>query len=132
MSQQQLQTIVQMLKANPPNPSASFQEMRAGFEQLAGMRPVDADVKREDVQAGGVKAQWLSAANAAQDRAILYLHGGGYVLGSIRTHAALAARISRASKARVLLIDYRLPPQQPFPAGGDHCVGRNPWARASG
>jgi acetyl esterase/lipase len=132
MSQQQLQTIVQMLKANPPNPSASFQEMRAGFEQLAGMSPVDADVKREDVQAGGVKAQWLSAPNAQQDRAILYLHGGGYVLGSIRTHAALAARISRASNARVLLIDYRLAPEHPFPAAVDDAVAAYRWMLAQG
>jgi acetyl esterase/lipase len=106
--------------------------MRAGFEQLAGMSPVDADVKREDVQAGGVKAQWLSAPNAQQDRAILYLHGGGYVLGSIRTHAALAARISRASKARVLLIDYRLAPEHPFPAAVDDAVAAYRWMMAQG
>src|SRR5712692_3559169 len=107
MSQQQLDTIIAMLKARPINPSATFQEMRAGFEQLVNLLPVDADIRREPTDAGGVKAEWVSSPNADLGRAILYLHGGGYVIGSINTHRALAARISRSSLARVLVIDYR-------------------------
>ena len=56
MSQQQLQALVQMLKAQPMNPSASIQETRAGIEQMAAMFPVDADVECQPVSAGGVRS----------------------------------------------------------------------------
>ena len=65
-------------------------------------------------------------------RAILYLHGGGYVIGSINTHRSLAARLSRAAKARVLVIDYRLAPEHPFPAAVDDSVAAYRWMLAQG
>src|SRR5262249_56083860 len=87
MSQQQLQEIVQMLRAQPVvKPDATVQEARAGFEQVAGAFPVDADIKREAVSAGGVNAEWVSAPGADAGRALLYLHGGGYVIGSVNPH----------------------------------------------
>src|SRR6202046_394269 len=109
MSQQQLQQIIQMLKAQPIAGHPTVQETRANFEQMSVLFPVADDVKCEPVSAGGVKAEWVTAPGADPGRAVLYLHGGGYVIGSIATHRGLAARISRAAKARVLLIDYRLP-----------------------
>ncbi len=133
MSQQQLQTIVQMLKSQPVlNPNASVEETRAGFEQMASMFPVDADIKREVVSAGGVKAEWVSAPEADAGRAVLYLHGGGYVIGSINTHRSLAARLSRASKARVLVIDYRLAPEHPHPTAVDDSVAAYRWMLTEG
>ena len=50
---------------------------------------------------------------------LLYLHGGGYCIGSITTHRELAARLAVASQGRVLTLDYRLAPEHPFPAGLD-------------
>ena len=133
MSQQQLQTIVEMLRSQPVvNPNASVEEARAGFEQVASMFPVDADIKREVVSAGGVKAEWVSAPDADAGRAVLYLHGGGYVIGSINTHRSLAARLSRASKARVLVIDYRLAPEHPHPAAVDDSVAAYRWMLTQG
>jgi acetyl esterase/lipase len=133
MSQQQLQAIVEMLRAQPVvNPNASVEEARAGFEQVTSMFPVDADIKREVVSAGGVKAEWVSAPDADAGRAVLYLHGGGYVIGSINTHRSLAARLSRASGARVLVIDYRLAPEHPHPAAVDDAVAAYRWMLAQG
>ncbi|MCU1430460.1 MAG: Alpha/beta hydrolase fold-3 domain protein, partial [Actinomycetia bacterium] len=63
-----------------------------------------------------VPAEWVRADGARAGTAVLYLHGGGYCIGSIRTHRALAARISRATRLEVLLIDYRLAPEHPHPA----------------
>src|SRR5260370_14427835 len=126
MSQQQLQQMSKMLKAQPIETNAPIAETRAGFEQMAGMFPMDADVKWEPVNAGGIKSEWIAAPGADAGRAVLYLHGGGYVIGSINTHRTLAGRISRASKARVLVIDYRLPPEDPFPAAGEGFVPPHP------
>jgi monoterpene epsilon-lactone hydrolase len=132
MSQQQLQQLIQMLKAQPIEPNAPLAETRAGFEQMAGMFPIDADVKCEPVNAGGVKSEWVTAPGADAGRAILYLHGGGYVIGSINTHRTLAARLSRAAKARVLVIDYRLAPENPFPAAVEDSVAAYRWMLSTG
>jgi epsilon-lactone hydrolase len=132
MSQQQLDTLLQMMKAQPIAQAPTLQQQRAGFEQMAAMFPVDADIKREPVTANGVQSEWVSAPEADPGRAILYLHGGGYVIGSINTHRSLAARLSRAAKARVLVIDYRLAPEHPFPAAVDDSVAAYRWMLAQG
>jgi epsilon-lactone hydrolase len=132
MSQQQLQQIVQMLKAQPIAGRPTVQETRATFEQMTKLFPVAADVKCEPVNAGGVKSEWVTAPGADAGRTVLYLHGGGYVIGSINTHRDLAARISRAVKARVLIIDYRLAPEHPFPAAVEDSVAAYRWMLASG
>ena len=132
MSKQQLDSLIQMLKAQPIDPNATVEKTRAGFEQMTVMLPVEADVKCEPVSAGGVKAEWISAPGADAGRAILYLHGGGYVIGSINTHRAISGRISRAAKARVLLIDYRLAPEHPFPAAVEDSVAAYRYLLAQG
>jgi acetyl esterase/lipase len=58
---------------------------------------------------------------------ILYLHGGGYVMGSIATHREMVARMSKASGARALLVDYRLAPEHPFPAAVDDATAAYRW-----
>jgi monoterpene epsilon-lactone hydrolase len=132
MSQQQLQQIIQMLKAQPIAGHPTVRETRENFEQMTKLFPVAADVKCEPVNAGGVKSEWVTAPGADAGRAVLYLHGGGYVIGSINTHRDLAARISRAAKARVLLIDYRLAPEHPFPAAVEDSVAAYRWMLAQG
>ncbi len=132
MSKEQLQTIIDQLKANPILQQPSLEVVRAGFEQMGAMFPVPGDVKCEPVTAGGVKAGWITAPGAATDRAILYLHGGGYGIGSINTHRALAASLSRAAKARVLLIDYRLAPEHPHPAAVEDATAAYRWLLAQG
>src|ERR1700687_3417104 len=132
MSQQQLQEIIDMLRAHPIAGKPSIAETRAVFERMAGMFSVEADVKSEPVNAGGVKSEWVTAPNADPGRAVLYLHGGGYVIGSINTHRSLAGRISRAAKARVLVIDYRLAPEHPFPAAVEDSVAAYRWMLSTG
>jgi monoterpene epsilon-lactone hydrolase len=74
------------------------------------------DVTVQPVSANGVKAEWTSTPDADPANAILYLHGGGYVICSLDSHRHLAAEVGRASGARTLAIDYRLAPEHPFPA----------------
>jgi monoterpene epsilon-lactone hydrolase len=132
MSQQQLQQIVQMFKARPVLESPTVQQMRAGFEQMASALPVAPDVNCEPVKAGGVAAEWVTAPGADPGRAILYLHGGGYVIGSLNTHRAFAGMLSRAAQARVLVIDYRLAPEHPHPAAVEDAVSAYRWMLSSG
>jgi epsilon-lactone hydrolase len=74
------------------------------------------DVTLEKVSAGGVPAEWTTTPGADRSRAVLYLHGGGYVIGSLDSHRHLAVDVGRASGARALAIDYRMAPEHPFPA----------------
>jgi monoterpene epsilon-lactone hydrolase len=120
MASPQLQMAIDAMKALQKSPPPTLMEMRAAFEQNAV--PPQPDVQREAISANGVPAQWLTAPGAAADRVVLYLHGGGYVLGSIKTHADLMGRISRAAQARVLALDYRLAPEHPFPAAVEDAV----------
>ncbi len=130
MASQQLAKVLEIIASQPSNPNAPIDRMRAGMEKVA--ERVAPDIKCEPVDAAGVPAEWIIAPNAASDRAILYLHGGGYVMGSINTHRAMIARISRAAEARVLAINYRLAPEHPFPAAVDDATSAYRWMLGQG
>ena len=130
MVSEQLKNVIERIRSQPQNPNAPLAQRRAGMERIS--EHVARDVVCEPVNAGNVPAEWIAAPGAAADRVILYLHGGGYVLGSINTHRAMIARIARASNARALAIDYRLAPEHPFPAAVDDATGAYKWLLAQG
>ncbi|MFX1269464.1 MAG: alpha/beta hydrolase, partial [Promethearchaeota archaeon] len=105
----------------------SVEAIRSGLNQLATMTKLPSDVKCEPINAGGVPAEWISTPDIDYDHVMLYFHGGGYIAGSIETHRDLVARISRAAKVRVLIIDYRLAPEYPFPAALDDAMTAYQW-----
>jgi len=130
MASPQLQMAKDAMKAMASSGAKTPQEMRAVFEKLAV--PAQPDIKSEKVSANGVEAEWISAPNSAADRAVFYVHGGGYVLGSINTHRDLMGRIARASGARVLGVNYRLAPEHPFPAAVEDSVAAYRWMLGMG
>src|ERR1700720_693884 len=130
MASPELAKVLEMIKSVPRDPTASVERMRGATEKVS--EHVARDVKCEPVSAGGVPAEWIVPPNAASDRVILYLHGGGYVMGSINTHRAMVARIARASQARALALDYRLAPEHPFPAAVEDATAAYRWLLAQG
>src|SRR6266404_2499755 len=74
------------------------------------------DVAVEAASASGVRAEWTSTPQAERDAALLYLHGGGFVIGSLDSHRHLVSEAGRAARAWALALDYRLAPEHPFPA----------------
>lgn len=74
-----------------------------------------------------LSGEWVSSANITSPAVLLYLHGGGYSAGSPLTHRELAARLSLASGVRLLVIDYRLAPEHPFPAAIEDAVAAYQW-----
>ena len=133
MPSPQHEAIVQgLLSQTRPATTPTAQEMRAGFALMASMIPVPAGAKSEQLDAGGVPAEWVEMPGAVPGRTLLYLHGGGYVVGSPHTHRSLVARIAAATKARCLVIDYRLAPEHPFPAAVDDAVAAYRWLLARG
>lgn len=79
------------------------------------------------VVADGVPAEWMEMPRVWRDRVFLLLHGGGYHNGSPRTHRRLAADLSRSTHMRVLTPEYRLAPEQPFPAGVKDALTTYGW-----
>jgi monoterpene epsilon-lactone hydrolase len=97
-------------------------ERRKGFDAFASAYPTAGDVIIEPVTVNGVPAEWTTAPDADDSYAVLYLHGGGYVIGSLDSHRHLAAEVGRAAGARSLALHYRLAPEHPFPAPVDDAL----------
>jgi acetyl esterase/lipase len=112
------------------NPTVA--EMREGWEKFANQFPPAEDLCFEPVDAEGVPAEWSLAPGIDESRVVLFFHGGGYNIGSIRSYRDFTGRISRASAARVLSVGYRLAPEFPFPAAVDDAVTAYRWLRRQG
>lgn len=90
------------------------------------------EITREVIDAGGVPCEWLIPAGAPEGKVLLYLHGGGFVYPAAPPHLELLAFLSKEMGVRVLLVDYRLAPDHPFPAPLDDCVGAYLWLLEQG
>jgi monoterpene epsilon-lactone hydrolase len=115
--------------ANGSRAAPPLDERRRGFAPAGRLHPVPDDVQVTDVTAGGVPAHWLAAPGADAGRVLLFLHGGGFELGSLRSDGELAARLGRASGMRVLFVEYRLAPEHTFPAAIDDVIAAWRWLR---
>jgi epsilon-lactone hydrolase len=109
----------------------TLEERRAAFTPGDRLYPVPDDVLVTQVNAGGVPAHWLAAPGADTGRVLLFLHGGGFEFGSVRSDGELAARLGRASGMRVLFPEYRLAPEHPFPAAIDDVQAVWRWLRTA-
>ena len=110
----------------------TVEEFRVWYERFAEQFELPEDAVFEQVGAGGVSAEWVSTPGVAQDRVVMYLHGGGYIIGSMRTHRSPLAYLSRVSDSRVLGLNYRLAPEHPFPAAVEDSVAAYRWLLAEG
>ena len=132
MTTSQLDNLVGLLRARPAPDDRDVAAARARFEKMADFLGGAPDAICETVDAGGVPAEWVMAPGGDPGRAVLYLHGGGYAIGSINTHRRLAYDLSAASGTRVLVIDYRLAPEHPFPAAVDDAAAAWRWLLEQG
>lgn len=94
--------------------------------------PKPADITWEPVDAAGVPAEWVTPDDCVPGRAVVYLHGGGYATGSLDSSRSLFTHLARAARARLLAVDYRLAPENPFPAAVDDAVAAYRFAVAAG
>jgi phosphinothricin tripeptide acetyl hydrolase len=111
----------------PPSDALTTAERRAQYERAEKVFPTPPDVKVERLNVPAAPAEWLRPPSAVPGRVVLYLHGGGYVIGSPRSHRHLAAAIAGAAGASALLLDYRLAPEHPFPAAVEDATAAYRW-----
>ncbi|HTP73832.1 MAG TPA: alpha/beta hydrolase [Burkholderiaceae bacterium] len=114
-------------------PDVDVAALREHYRALDRRRfRVPADATRTPVHCDGVPCEWVEVPSSRPERVLLYLHGGGFALHLPQLYAGLAARLARALEARVLLADYRLAPEHPFPAGVADCLNTYRWLRGQG
>ena len=132
MTVAQLDSLITLLRSRPAPEKPDVADSRTRYEKMAVLLGGAPDAKVEKVDAGGVPAEWVAAPGFDAERAVLYLHGGGYAIGSLNTHRRMAYDISAACGARVLVIDYRLAPEHPFPAAVDDAAKAWRWLLQQG
>jgi epsilon-lactone hydrolase len=114
MSNTEIDAIREQLAASPrPTDMAA---RRTRLDTLGSHYMIPADVRVDAVSANGVAAEWTITSAADTSRVVMFLHGGGYVSGSLVSHRHMVAQLGREAHARTLALDYRLAPEYPFPA----------------
>jgi monoterpene epsilon-lactone hydrolase len=112
-----LSAIFSQLRSRPALDDIGIEQYRKLLERSAMAFKPDISVKVEPIHINNIKAQWLIPLNPKGNRIIMYVHGGGFIAGSIKSHQDLATRIAIASESRVLIFNYALAPENPFPKG---------------
>ena len=123
--------VIRAILASTPRPR-KVAERRQRLDALGGQYPVPADVRVEAADANGVAAEWTTTPEADPSRAIMFLHGGGYISGSLDSHRHMIAQAGREARSRTLALAYRLAPEHPFPAALDDAVAGYRFLLAQG
>ncbi len=107
--------------------SLDVEKNRKNLEGQVFLFKTPRNVRIQPVSVEGVPAEWLLPKGCDTDRVIIYLHGGSFHAGSLRTHRGIAAHIGVNSDSSVLLLDYSLAPENPFPAAIEDVVSVYRW-----
>jgi acetyl esterase/lipase len=133
MASPQLAMIVEMFRDSPPLPQdMDVHQRRQRMDELTSGNPLPDGARATSIDAGGVAAEWVEAPESSAAATMVYLHGGGYTVGSVGTHRATVARLAAATGTRGLSLDYRLGPEHPFPAAVDDAVAAYRWLLGRG
>lgn len=122
MADPELDVLIGMMRAGELDFAADPAVIRGMFDELTGAFPVADDLVFSPVSLGGVAGQRAVSAGVAEDAALLYLHGGAYVVGGSQAYRGHAGEMGRAAGVAAYVIDYRLAPEHPYPAAVDDGV----------
>ncbi len=123
-----LARVVELLRTSVDDPETATLEHLRQSDGRPWEAFVPKDARITAVEAGGVPALWVDVPGSSAERVVVWLHGGGYVLGSALGRRGFAAELSRLADARVLVPDFRLAPEHPFPAAVDDALAVYRWA----
>ena len=117
-----IRTLIESQKQLNIQTNPTIEERRQNMEAMQAQWPLAPDTKLTPVDAKGVKGEWIKCGRVDSHKALLYFHGGGYIMGSVATHRELCSRLSQAIKIPVLSINYRLAPEHPYPAAVNDAI----------
>ena len=123
MSVTDRQALAVLLKQEGSLENQDWATQRARFDALSGFLPPVEGVEAVPATVGGIAGEWVRGKSARRgDAAVLYLHGGGYAIGSPKSHRHMLGPLSADSGLPIFAADYRLAPEHPFPAAVDDAV----------
>lgn len=122
MADPELDVLIGMMRAGDLDFAAAPVVTRAAFDALTAGFPVASDLMFSPINLGGVAGQKITSPDVAEGAALLYLHGGAYIVGGAQSYRGLAGELGRATGVASYAIDYRLAPEHPFPAAVDDGV----------
>nr|NJM02564.1 alpha/beta hydrolase [Desulfobacula sp.] len=105
------------MKSYPTVDRVGVDPYRALLEKSAAAFKPDKSIQAKPFRINSIEAQWLIPETRGDRRVILYVHGGGFIAGSMHSHRDLASRIAKACEGKTLIFNYRLAPEHPFPEG---------------
>jgi acetyl esterase/lipase len=111
-----------MLRAAPLDLGGDISEQRIKFEEMMAATPIPPDVETSAGSLGGIPVVNVDVAGVDSRKAIMYLHGGAYAIGSAASSVALASDLARRAGTRLVSVDYRLAPEHPYPAAVEDAV----------
>ncbi len=114
-----------------PDPIGTMRAFVRRYGDVDERAPL-AGVSAVKLDGAGFAAEWITTPDTDPSRRLVYLHGGGWVAGDLESHRPIAAELARLTKWSILLVDYRLAPEYPFPAAFDDCAAALSWARQHG
>lgn len=137
MASAEFDNVIALLAESAVTPASTMEEIRAGVDGLGPLVPRVEGSTTAAIDAGGVVALWVAVADdpSVDDGAapvVLHFHGGGYVMASPQTHVGMLSRLAASSGGRALSVDYRLAPEDPFPAAPTDALSTYRWLLDSG
>jgi acetyl esterase/lipase len=109
-------------RLGPDAPSRTAEELRAMTEQALAAQGRAEGVRISEVEIGGRRAERTQPAGVEPERVVVYIHGGGYVCGSVSLQRVFLAELATRTLADIYAVDYRLAPEHPYPAAVDDVV----------
>jgi acetyl esterase/lipase len=126
---------IRKIIAQSPPTAGSFEDRRARWEPLFHkICPIPAGTVVGSIVPGGPRGEWViaSGVSTTEPRILFYIHGGGFTAGSAAAYRGLSSHLSASTGCRVLAVDYRWAPEEPFPAALDDCVVGYHWLVTAG
>jgi monoterpene epsilon-lactone hydrolase len=112
------------------NPNYTFDDMRRIFEEWLAQFAIPEGTRITPVHCNGVPCLWADAPASAQDRVVVHFHSGGYLMGSAHGYRSFGGYLAAVTGCRVLLVDYRLAPENPFPSAIEDALAVYKWLLA--
>jgi acetyl esterase/lipase len=122
VSTEQRETLDAILRQSAFPPDSDVNEQRRLLRELLSAQPLPADVTVTAAALGGVPTAEITVDGIEPRHVVLYFHGGVYVMGDASLAADLASQVGRRTQARIISVDYRLAPEQPYPAAVDDAL----------
>jgi acetyl esterase/lipase len=132
MASEAFENLCTALSVTRVTPESELEAARVGYDAVGSMIPLVDGTTVEPLDEDGPAAEWVRAPGLGPGRAVVWLHGGGYVIGSPASHRPFASRLSAATGAPVLVVDYARAPEHPYPGAINDALAAYRWLLADG